>query len=187
MTDLPAFVPFPKIPRLNRLITVTEKIDGTNASVHVFPDGRVQAASRNRWITPENDNYGFARWVHDHEEDFRTGLGEGAHFGEWWGPGIQRGYGINERRFSLFNAHRWGEVEKLPFGCHVVPVLGKCNSFGERFTSILETFRKEGSKAAPGYMNPEGIVAFHVDSQQLYKVLLESDHKHKGELAAEAT
>ena len=123
MTDLPEFVPFPKIPRLFRPFVVTEKIDGTNASIHVLEDGQVLAASRTRWITPEADNFGFARWVHEHEEELRVGLGIGSHFGEWWGSGIQRGYGLKEKRFSLFNTARWSDPAVRPACCHVVPVL----------------------------------------------------------------
>ena len=119
------FVPFPKIARLNRAVIVTEKLDGTNASIHVGEDGSVRAASRTRWITPEDDNFGFAAWVRDNEEHLR-GLGPGSHFGEWWGAGIQRRYGLDRKRFSLFNVSRW-EVPKptdVRAGCcHVVPVL----------------------------------------------------------------
>lgn len=123
MTDLPEFAPFPKISRLFRPFVVTEKIDGTNASVHVLEDGRVLAASRTRWITPEADNHGFARWVEEHEEELRVGLGVGSHYGEWWGSGIQRRYGLKEKRFSLFNTARWGDDAVRPACCHVVPVL----------------------------------------------------------------
>lgn len=114
------FVPFPKIPRLKRGCIITEKIDGTNAQVVIGEDGSVRAGSRTRWITPDNDNFGFASWVKQHEEELRE-LGPGQHFGEWWGVGIQRGYGLSERRFSLFNATRW--KDECPSCCHVVPVL----------------------------------------------------------------
>jgi hypothetical protein len=85
---------------------VTEKLDGTNAQVHITDDGRIFAGSRNRWITPDADNFGFARWVAEHEEELRA-LGPGSHYGEWWGSGIQRRYGLDEKRFSLFNVGRW--------------------------------------------------------------------------------
>ena len=55
MSD-PGFTPFPKIARLYRDIIITEKIDGTNASVHIGEDGSFRTASRNRWTTPESDN-----------------------------------------------------------------------------------------------------------------------------------
>src|SRR5690606_13561404 len=111
-----AFTEFPKIPRLNRNIIVTEKIDGTNASIFIGEDGEFLVGSRTRWITPEKDNFGFAAWAHENRDELMK-LGPGHHFGEWWGRGIQRGYGLNERRFSLFNTSRW-TPETLPACCH---------------------------------------------------------------------
>jgi hypothetical protein len=64
------------------------------------------AGSRSRWLTPEADNFGFAAWVKEHAVEFRA-LGPGRHFGEWWGRGINRGYGQLIRWFSLFNVSRW--------------------------------------------------------------------------------
>src|SRR5687767_1693749 len=90
ISQQPLFTPFPSISRLSRDIVVTEKLDGTNAQIHITQDGRVLAGSRNRWITPEADNFGFARWVAAHEDELRA-LGPGSHYGEWWGQGIQRG------------------------------------------------------------------------------------------------
>lgn len=75
------FIPFDKIPRLKRGCVITEKIDGTNAQVVVGEDGSVRAGSRKRWITPEDDNFGFAAWVRRNEEELRE-LGPGQHFGE---------------------------------------------------------------------------------------------------------
>lgn len=173
------FVPFPKIARLNREVIVTEKIDGTNASVHVSPVGAVRAASRTRWITPEDDNFGFARWVHEHEDELRE-LGPGSHFGEWWGSGIQRGYGQREKRFSLFNTHRWGYAR--PACCGVVPVLARGLDIRWAVEDALDRLRSSGSVAAPGFMRPEGVVAFHTASGHLYKVTLEKDEEPKGKV-----
>ena len=125
------FTPFPKIPRLSKECIITEKIDGTNASVwidkieagdvdqydpnvsglHVI-DGNtviVRAGSRNRFVTPENDNYNFAKWVTVNSLELIHELGLGVHYGEWWGSGIQRGYGLQGgvKNFSLFNTDRW--------------------------------------------------------------------------------
>lgn len=175
------FVPFPKIARLNRDIVITEKIDGTNACVHVAEDGTVTAASRTRWITPEDDNYGFARWVKERESELR-GLGPGAHFGEWWGQGIQRRYGLTEKRFSLFNTHRWSDAR--PACCHVVPTLYSGMFDADAIRSRLDDLRSEGSLAAPGFMRPEGIVVFHTASGALFKVTCENDGEPKGKRVA---
>ena len=176
------FVPFPKIARLNREVVITEKIDGTNAQVWVSEDCQtVRAGSRTRWITPEDDNFGFAKWVAEHEAELR-GLGPGAHFGEWWGAGIQRRYGLTEKRFSLFNVHRWsdGSETPRPACCHVVPVLARGIGIETLGTDALNRLRTDGSVAAPGFDKPEGIVIFHAASSQLFKITLEKDEAPKG-------
>lgn len=180
MTALPVFQEFPKIPRLNRTVIVTEKIDGTNACVVVsdaptFDERLVTAQSRSRIITPEADNFGFAAWVRDNAAILRQ-LGPGYHYGEWWGQGIQRGYGLTERRFSLFNTTKWGQTR--PACCHVVPVLAIWNGF-QAVDMGLQKLRAEGSMAAPGFMRPEGVVVFHGHSGTLFKVTLEKDEVPK--------
>jgi hypothetical protein len=102
------FSEFPKMARLSREVIITEKIDGTNAQILITKDNRLLTGSRTRWITPNDDNYGFAKWVEENREEVLK-LGIGRHFGEWWGSGIQRGYNLpkGEKRFSLFNVSRW--------------------------------------------------------------------------------
>lgn len=183
MSDLTEdFVGFSKIPRLTREMIITEKLDGTNAQVVVYPDGRIRAGSRNRWISPESDNYGFARWVSDNEADLRDGLGVGRHFGEWWGAGIQRRYGLSEKRFSLFNVGRWELTEPgkgRPSCCHVVPVLYRGPFDSGVVDAVLKELRTNGSKAAPGFMNPEGVVVFHAQSGGMYKKTIDAEDVSK--------
>lgn len=184
------FEPFPKIARLNREIIITEKIDGTNAQVHVLEDGHVLAASRTRYITPENDNYGFARWVKEHEDELRH-LGPGRHFGEWWGAGIQRRYGLAEKRFSLFNVGKWfdrhsgyelGDDKRCyaPDCCYVVPILYRGDFTDIAIEQVLSDLGTDGSAAAPGFMDPEGIVVYHTAAKTLFKVTLKNDEQPKG-------
>jgi hypothetical protein len=171
------FQAFPKIPRLNREVVVTEKIDGTNACVYIPDDeSGVYAQSRSRFIVPGDDNYGFAAWVAEHSAELAQ-LGPGHHFGEWWGRGINRGYGLTERRFSLFNVHRWGETR--PACCDVVPVLARGDLQSAVSLADLH-LRIKGSVAAPGYMNPEGYIVFHTAAQAMFKVTLVGDEKPKG-------
>lgn len=175
------FLPFQKIPRLSRECVVTEKLDGTNASVHVAEDGTVLAGSRTRWITPENDNYGFARWVVENHDALRVGLGVGTHYGEWWGAGIQRRYGLAEKRFSLFNVHRWTD-DVRPAICGVVPTIYKGPFSQAAIKDALDRLAAYGSLAAPGFAKPEGVVVFHTASQTLFKVTLEKDEEPKSKL-----
>jgi hypothetical protein len=140
------------------------------------------AQSRGRFITPshikpKNDNYGFAQWVSDHADEL-TKLGPGYHYGEWWGYGIQRGYGMPEKHFSLFNVSRWGEgKQQRPACCDVVPLLAYAQP--SEIGAWVETLRTYGSRAAPGYMRPEGIIVWHSQSKQYYKILLEGDDTPK--------
>ena len=170
------FTEFPKMARLSREVVVTEKIDGTNAQVFVDEDGTILAGSRSRWITPENDNFGFAAWVRDHADELRE-LGPGRHFGEWWGAGIQRRYGLADKRFSLFNVLRWGEAR--PACCGVVPVLYRGPFDTARIDDTLATLAEEGSVAAPGFMKPEGIVVFHIAGNVGFKKTIEKDEVPK--------
>lgn len=202
------FEPFNKIPRLKRDCVITEKIDGTNAQVFIWdikandpskPPGEtfsnfpwiaevngvyVAAGSRNRWIAPHNDNYGFAKWVQDNAEELIK-LGPGRHFGEWWGAGIQRRYGLTEKRFSLFNVGRWvgQSVEKgdqvPPACCLVVPVLYQGPFDTQAIDRVVEFLKINGSQAAPGFKDPEGIIIYHAASRQLFKQTLKDDESPK--------
>lgn len=173
--------PFPKIPRLKRGVVLSEKIDGSNAQIGICDDGRVFAGSRNRWLTPggtvngkSSDNYGFASWVEENREALLT-LGPGRHSGEWWGCGIGRNYGLHERRFSLFNSGRWSDAAKRPACCGVVPVLFAGDFASNVVDDVVEAIKASGSVAAPGFMQPEGVVVFMPESGHLYKVLCEGD------------
>ena len=173
------FTGFNKIPRLSREIIITEKIDGTNAQIFIGEDGEFLTGSRTRWITPDNDNYGFSRWAHDHKEELMQ-LGPGRHFGEWWGNGIQRGYGLpkGEKCFSLFNVSKWGESR--PACCHVVPVLWQGQFNTVMVDMVLVDLKTDGSKAAPGFMRPEGIIIFHTAGNLMFKKTIEKDEQSKG-------
>ncbi len=170
------FTPMPKIARYSRLCTITEKIDGTNASIFISEDlSEFLTGSRTRWITPEQDNYGFSRWAHEHKEELMK-LGTGHHFGEWWGLGIQRKYNQTCKRFSLFDTERW----ELPACCSIVPVLYE-GMFDQRaIEDAIATLQIEGSKAAPGFMQPEGIIIYHQAAKLYLKKTLVNDEKPKG-------
>lgn len=186
--DLPAaaaaeitFEEFPKIARLNRPCVISEKIDGTNGQVIITEDGRVQAASRSCLIYPDSDNYGFAKWVRDNKAEISK-LGPGRHFGEWWGSGIQRRYGLtgSDKRFSLFNAERWGDEANRPRCCGVVPVLFEGMFSTDAVLGCLSDLRTNGSYASPGFMKPEGVVVWHIHARVGFKVTLERDEAPKG-------
>jgi hypothetical protein len=185
------FQEFPKMARWSREVIITEKIDGTNACIYIGEDGRFLTGSRTRWITPEDDNHGFARWAHEHKNELMK-LGPGRHFGEWWGSGVQRGYGLlkGDKRFSLFNVGRWydpkdcgGEETAGRIAvhecCRVVPILAKGPNHSEAVNNCIELLQERGSYAAPGFMDPEGIVIFHTAANFGFKKTLKKDEMPK--------
>lgn len=190
------FVPFNKIPRLNRACTISEKIDGTNGIIHIEPfstaiaqvnalarigDVVIYAGSRTRWITPEQDNHGFAKFVRDNAEELALKLGPGTYHGEWWGLGINRGYGLAEKRFSLFNTARWSDPAVRPVCCGVVPILYEGLFNSQMAWALLNELELEGSKAVPGFMDPEGIVVYHHAGNNLFKATIKGDEEGKHE------
>lgn len=204
------FEAFPKLTRFSHDWTVTEKIDGTNAQVIIvnknepdLTDGgsglgmgddeqylpqvlavqgdlAILAASRTRMLSPNDDNYGFAKWVQRHAPDLFA-LGEGRHFGEWCGLGINRNYALPTKRFALFNAARWTNNPDKPDCVDVVPVLasGYLDNPSAAFDSVLRDLKQDGSHYSPGFMNPEGIVMFHRPSRTLFKKTFEYDEAGK--------
>lgn len=181
------FQPFPKIARLSREVIVTEKIDGTNASICILESGEMMVGSRTRWITPQDDNYGFAKWVEANKPELMK-LGVGHHFGEWWGQGIQRNYSQTRKIFSLFNTSRWSDDALRPSCCSVVPVLysGPMEDHGvmKGIRVSMHALESGGSVAAPGFMNPEGIVIFHPQGKILFKKTLDKDDEPKSKQVA---
>ena len=117
-------------------------------------------------------------------------LGEGRHFAEWYGNGIQRKYGLAEKRFALFNVGRWAKYdepievgdkrENCPRCCEVVPILYKGTFHTQEVQKAITFLDFYGSKAVPGFMNAEGIVIFHTASGQLFKKTILNDEKRKG-------
>lgn len=199
--------------RLSREVVITEKIDGTNAQVFIEytlddPTGddtllwrrfdglsaggvlTMRVGSRTRWLTRQADNFGFAKWVQENAEAL-IGLGQGRHFGEWWGSGIQRGYGLTEKRFSLFNVSRWidphtnyggiptAPQEFAPACCHVVPILGRFEMNTNAVNAAVRQLSEQGSSAAPGFMKPEGVVVWHTAGNVGFKKTIEKDDQPK--------
>jgi len=175
------FKGFNKIARFNREVIVTEKIDGTNGIIHISDDGQqILAGSRTQWLLPQQkDNFGFGRWVAENQKELFK-LGPGYHYGEWWGAGIQRKYGLKEKVFSLFNVSRWGDAAVRPACCSVVPVLWQGMLCELNTDAVLARLKETGSIASPGFMQPEGIVIYHTASGQLFKRTIEGDEGHKG-------
>lgn len=201
------FQEWPKIARLNRDCLITEKIDGTNGQILIEPAPEPQdntvcayagsgsannihslrAGSRNRWIRlgVDQDNAGFAGWVRAHAELLFELLGPGRHFGEWYGKGIGRAYGLAGKQFALFNVLRYrasllADPRAGQVGLGVVPILYEGLFSTDAVKNAIARLRVEGSLAVPGFMRPEGVVVFHRHANVGFKVTLEKDELPKG-------
>lgn len=99
------------------------KLHGTHAAIKVGNDGTLTTYSRNRELTLQSDNNGFAAWVNSHKLYFLDNWKENVYnvwlYGEWIGPGIQKGVAINnlpEKQFVLFGVfHEYPENPDLNY------------------------------------------------------------------------
>jgi hypothetical protein len=127
------FVPFPKIHAYHDAISHarrvreldarrpgetlyrgTVKLHGSNAGVRVPRDGAIYPQSRNRALDLASDNFGFAAFAFAQEQAIqeiarliktRVGARDITLFGEWIGPGVQKGVAIAQlpaRQWVLF-------------------------------------------------------------------------------------
>jgi len=205
------FEKFPSLTRFSHGWTITEKLDGSNACVVIVQANEVAAGqvpaeaklfysaatdlvvlaqSRKNLIFPgkTTDNFGFAQFVKDNAEEFVAKLGEGRHFGEWVGKGVnKRGYNLDQKRFVLFNTHRWTGAD-LPERVDVVPVLAEgyidIDATEDRIAvgaavGALAMLKQSGSVYAPGFMDPEGVVMRHGPSGTLFKKTFDYDEQGK--------
>ena len=94
------------LSELGRAFPVVEyrakvKLHGSNCAVQVT-DAGIVAQSRTALLTPESDYKGFAAWTQAHEAYFAQ-LPRGlVVFGEWCGPGVEKGMAISQVRRKVF-------------------------------------------------------------------------------------
>jgi hypothetical protein len=178
------FKGWPKTPRLKgNPITITEKIDGTNACVIVRDGEVVGMQSRNRLIKPGDDNMGFAFWVHENREELAALLGDGYHYGEWAGPGIQKNpHQLDRKKFFLFNTARFNRDEVFNLtkvSLDVVPVLFHGAYSQDAVELEMHLLQKRADKQ--GY-TPEGIcIYFHATKQVTKMTYAHPDGKWKAD------
>ena len=125
-------------PKPTLSFTQTVKIHGTNAGVGLTTDGEFFQQSRNRLISTDNDNAGFARWCEDgrrkhyltkylssalksvQNEYSENPVTQAVVFGEFAGEGIMKGVAVSIIRksffaFGLYFLHEDGTVTKTPY------------------------------------------------------------------------
>jgi len=123
----------------------TVKLHGTNASIVLGLDDEIYTQSRERVITPLDDNAGFATWLVQHKDFFGKVLNDIEHqyahigidvvqiYGEWCGGSIKKGVGISKlpKMFVIFGvrvsesaeSQQWLDVDILrePFAKYGKP------------------------------------------------------------------
>lgn len=156
-TEKITMIEFKKWPKIGRgdplplMVTITEKIDGMNACI-VIKDGKLAAVqSRNSFLT-KIDGTGLLYWARNNADELAT-MGDGYHYGEWAGLGIQKNrHKIDGRKFFLFNTKRWGT--ERPSCCNVVPVMYEGELRKGNIAQCLEYLLN-------GADNPEGVVVYY--------------------------
>lgn len=91
------------------------KLHGTNAAIQCHQDGNVITQSRTSEITPSNDNAGFARWVEENKDKWNL-RNNHVIYGEWIGPGIQKGVAVAQipkKCFAVFAARSLEQPDVL--------------------------------------------------------------------------
>jgi len=179
----PEFRAFGKTARLYGPVTITEKIDGTNGLVYVGDEG-VWAGSRNRWLTDDGskggwDNHGFGKWVSENRQRLADLLGPGYHYGEWWGKGIQRGYGTDTKRFSLFDVERYKSLGYIDdsLGVKLVPRLYAGEFSLDNLARCSARLMWDGSRLCVGVTPPEGLVVRWEQPRVSFKVVFPGPEK----------
>jgi len=104
------------------------KLHGTNCAVQVTEDGDVVPQSRSQLLVDGQDYKGFAQWVHQRGDGhsrsdnraYFASLERGITiFGEWCGPGVEKGMGISKidrKVFAVFAIQRgYGEDARIVY------------------------------------------------------------------------
>ena len=162
------FKAWPKIPRATgEKVTITEKLDGTNACIVIQDGAIVGVQSRKRFITPEDDNYGFAAWVEENKTELLK-LEDGYHYGEWTGLGIQKNpHNLASKKFFLFNTFRWNDQNpNKPQCCEVVPVLYQGVLSDDDIDRVL--FKLKEISVQEGY-TAEGVIVYYQNTKRYEK------------------
>lgn len=159
------FKPWSKIPRGGtETVVISEKLNGTNSCIIIQEGSIVGCQSRNRIITEEDDNFGFAKWVGKNINELET-LGDGYHYGEWAGQGIQKNpLSLEDKQLFLFNTARWNPKNpNLPKCCRVVPLLYKGAIDANTVQVVMAELTQNRS------YNPEGVIVWYNKSRRFEK------------------
>lgn len=181
-----SFKAWPKTTRRKSKCTISEKLHGSNGALvfqvtQIEPtDGRevyildfeMAVQTRNRIVTPQDDQTGIARWAEANRDTLEMDLlhvnrmlpepGTYYHYGEF----MTRGH--KEPHFYLFNTRRWTGVQFRTPTLKVVPVLYEGEYYEGVIEECLEDLRQNGSRIHPG-IPAEGVVTYWSGNDNMFK------------------
>lgn len=186
---MPNFIKFPSVERLHNIVKEANerpeayparvsyvgkvKLHGTNSAVGK-QNGEIFAQKRKNIVTVDNDNFEFAQFVKEREDKFQEVLNEGeVLYGEWVGPGIQKGVAISnidQRYFFVFALHKEddNEEKKLFYDPYMLQdIVDKLND--ERVLNI------------PYYTDPIQVDLHNKPSLQEFSDIIDKHVKNVGE------
>ena len=178
MSSLNAYPKYPKTHRLENInCIISEKVDGTNGLIHGIYDSKTESfkvkfGSRTRYLNPEvkdGDNFGFASFYLPYKKLFKklfnslreehSDLCDIKIYGEWFGKGIQRGYGLENKYFMPFNKYYAAFLQQGSIPNIIEPyIFCECKYNIQESLDAMSLLRANGSYLIPGYDNPEGII-----------------------------
>ena len=160
---------FPSIERLENIYCIiSEKIDGTNGLIEIN-ETNVRFGSRNRYISFSDDNAGFANFFKDYEARFKDAAKDITTdesyplriYGEWFGCGIQRNYGLKDKLFMPFSSFYGEKLIEYQVPNVITPNIMYTGKFSmEIVDTCMQQLKLNGSGVVKDYKQPEGIVIF---------------------------
>lgn len=139
--------PFPVIRYRGKV-----KLHGSNCAVQVTADG-VFTQSRTSLLTPESDYKGFAAFVRSHESYFRSLPPGCVIFGEWCGPGVEKGMAISQAKSKVFAVFSVRVGEQMVYEPEAIRALLPAAGAPE----TLYVLPWEGAEFQVDYGSPEGL------------------------------
>lgn len=107
--------------------------------------------------------------MHNHKQWLAQTLGDGYHYGEWAGPGIQKNrHGLEQKTFFLFNSSRWSNLPSNDYGLSCVPLLFD-GAFYDGIVADMMLWLLDYRK-----YKPEGLMIYWKDMDTYLKHTLEN-------------
>lgn len=171
------FKPWPKIGRYtNNKIIISEKMDGTNGCFIIKNGEVVGCQSRNRLLSINDDNMGFAKWVDQNKNTLKI-FPDGYYYGEWCGPGIQKNpHNLDEKTFFMFptGVTKFLDPLKNLLPTSTLKFVNILYSGVYTSTIVDKTMSELAANAKRKGYKPEGVVIYSISNNVFQKATFEN-------------